>query len=1128
MDRQIPVALTIAGLVLVATTAAAAAHTPQDWTIPPAQSQDHCVYLPTVVSRYPPGPPVYHLHADPDDLAWLADQGPHQDEPIPATFDGDDGDGHERSWDVDIRYRGDVSRLMPKKCWKVFFPGSDLFQGQEELNLNADYPDQTLLRSYVGYDILDRAGVPSPRAGYAQLYVNGTYSGTFSQVEQVDKRFLHRQGIEIHGNLYKPFYGGLHVLDDIEDPEVRDWWYSYRYPKKTNRRSGHADIVALIELINTTPDEQFPEAIAGVLDVNGWLDWYAANILLGNFEMLEKNYYLYHDLSAERWLILPWDVDLALGHNAGAGGGGYGHLLDQEISWDNPIDSGTQESKKVDGKWNALIDRMMGVPEFRASHCRRLQELMAGPFSPAEMAPRIDAAFAHIAPWAKADPYRWQPAGFQFSNGPDELKTYVTNRIQFLGAAMDGFCPEPEVPLTINEFLADNGGSVTDEAGDPDAWIELHNGSGTLAWDVGGMGLTDVLEEPAKWRIPDGTSIPPGSTLLVWADGEEEEGPLHTNFELSAGGGQIGLFDRDLFDNAAISVVTYTAQSTDVSYGRMPDSGAPWQLFATPTPGWSNQGHPPSIEGTAHTPAQPTGGDSVTVLALISDDGGALTATLRYRAFAPGAAPPPYERVPMVDDGAHGDGGSGDGVYGASIPPHDDGTWVAYYLEASDDAGMTTIDRPGWPQGDYGYVVGWQRPPLRINELMALNTHTLADEAGDSDDWIELYNAGPVDVDAGGMYLGDSVGNTTQYTLPSGTVVPAGGTLILWADGDPEAGANHLDFKLSGAGEYVGLFDSAAHYNAPIDAVYFGPQTPDVSWGRFPDGSGAWHTMDTPTPGGPNRLRPPRFLAVTRAPLWPGAGEGVTVTAAITAGHAIASVTLWVDVGGGFQGVPMACQVGEGEGRGEEGEKRIENREWRMESEAGCTCTGRIVPQLEGTVVRYYLEAVDDVGQRTVHPAAAPAVTHRYLVGHVPPPVLINEFLADNAAANPDEAGEYDDWVELYNGGTVTATLDGLYLTDDLAQPAKWPLPAGAAIPPGGHLLVWCDRDTAQGPLHANFKLNRDGEEIGLFDSAAHGSVPLDTVVFGPQQEDVSYGRWPDGAGEWRSLDPPTPGASNG
>ena len=1082
--------MAIASLLLAATAVASAASVPEtprantDHTssAPHSPTLDHYVYLPLVARDYPPGPPRYRLYADPADLAWLANHSPYSDETIPATF------SYERNWDVDIRYRGDVSRLMDKKCWKVFFPGSDLFQNQEELNLNADYPDQTLLRSYIGYDLFDRVGVPTSRAGYARLYMNDTYYGLFSEVEQVDELFLYRQGFEIHGNLYKPFYGNLNILY-YEDPDVRMWWYRYHYPKKTNRQGGIEDIVAFIELLHDTPDEQFPETIAEVLNINGWLDWYAVNILIGNFEMLEKNYYLYHDLSADRWHILPWDVDLSFGHNMY--GPGVGGMLDTEISWDNPIDSGTDESRKIDGKRNILIDRMMDMPEFRFFHCRRLTELMADEFSPAEMFPRIDDTFEFIRPWAEADPNRWQPEGFQFSDGPDELKTYITNRIQFLEGEIPGFCPpDQEVPLVINELMANNSSTITDEAGDYDAWIEIYNGSGTLAWDLGGMYLTDSLGEPTKWRIPDDTLIPPHGTLLIWADGEETEGPLHANFGLDAGGGQIGLFDRDVFSNASIDTVTFGSQTVDVSYGRSPDGGETWQSFAAPTPGWLNQGRPPSISDTTHAPPWPTSADTVVVTAIITDEG-PITATVWYRAFAPGASPPAYQSAPMYN--------TIEDFHVGTIPAQADGTWVEYYVEAEDETGMVSVDRAGLPQGDYRYIVGWQRPPLYINELMALNTHTLEDGDGDHDDWIELYNAGPVDVDLGGMYLSNNVGLTAQFTIPTGISIPAGGYLILWADGDGENG--HLNFKLSGAGEYVGLFDSQSGYYAPIDAVYFDPQTPDVSWGRFPDGDDAWYAMDTPTPGEPSRLSPPQFSQVTRTPTWPGAGETVTVSAAITAGNPITSATLWYNTGGGFQAVPMV--------------------------ESGTDWQSVIPPQSEGTLVDYYLEALDSLGQSTLHPASAPAVTHRYQVGYTPPAVLINEFLADNKSVNQDEEGEYDDWVELYNSGTVTATLDGMYLTDDLSDPTKWQFPTGTTIPPGSYLLVWCDDDEEQGPLHTTFKLSRNGEEIGFFADDAHHNVPLDTVIFGPQSDDISYGRRPDGADNWEFLDPPTPGTGN-
>jgi spore coat protein CotH len=1046
------------------------------------------VYLPFIIREPSPPPPlavpIYNLYADPDDLSWLA-RDPYRDETIPAVFVYEG-----RSWDVDIRYRGDTARLMPKKCWKVFFPGSDPFRGQPgisyELNLNADYVDQTLLRSYIGYDLLTRAGVSTPRAGYARLYINDVYYGLFSQVEQIDERFLHQFGIEMHGNLYKPFYGNLYTLDHIKDPDERAWWYNYHYPKKTNRESGMEDMIAFIELINYTSDGQFPETIAQVLDVNGWLNWYAVNILIGNYEMFGKNYYLYHDFSTDRWSILPWDVDLALGHNANPGGGGYAHLLDTEISWDNPIDSGANEL-------NALMSRMMDVPEFRFFHCRRLKELMSDEFSSTEMFPRIDEAYEYIYDAAVADPNRWRPdlQGYPgFEDGPDELKTYITNRIQFLEGEMPGFCPNLEVPLTINEFMAGSG--------ENEGWIEIYNGSSTLTWDLSGMYLTNVLSEPTKWRIPDDALVSPGGVLLVWTDGGESEGSLHTNFTLHPAGGQIGLFDQDVFSNTPISVLTYTAPVTNVSYGRMPDGSENWQFFDAPTPGWLNQGRPPIVIGTIHTPTWPISGSAVAVTTVVTDEGN-VTVTLWYRAFAPRALPLDYQPMPMA--------AGADGHYVGSIPGRADGTWVEYYVEAEDEAGMAAVNRPGWPQGDYRYIVGWQRPPLYLNELMAINSNTLKDEAGETDDWLELYNAGPVDIDLGGMYLSDIIDNSTSYLFPGGTAIPAGGYLTLWADGDGSGG--HLNFKLAGEGEYVGLFDSQSNYYAPVDAVYFPPQTKDVSWGRFSDGGDEWHAMDTPTPGKPNRLLPPRFSQVVRTPIWPDAGEGVTVTAVITAGTSIISATLWYSVSGEFQAVPMA-----GGGL----------------FQSGSIYIAHISPQPAGVLVSYYLEAVDDVGQRTLHPATAPLVTDRYLVGYEPPAVLINEFLADNASVNQDEAGEYDDWVELYNAGAVTATLDGMVLTDDVASlmaAPKWQFPVSTTIPPGEHLLVWCDRDVGQGPLHADFKLNRDGEEIGLFDSAVHGLVPLDWIVFGAQQENVSYGRRPDGADHWEFLDPPTPGAGN-
>ncbi|OPZ95765.1 MAG: hypothetical protein BWY71_02129 [Planctomycetes bacterium ADurb.Bin412] len=144
-------------------------------------------------------------------------------------------------------------------------------------------------------------------------------------------------------------------------------------------------------------------------------------------------------------------------------------------------------------------------------------------------------------------------------------------------------------------------------------------------------------------------------------------------------------------------------------------------------------------------------------------------------------------------------------------------------------------------------------------------------------------------------------------------------------------------------------------------------------------------------------------------------------------------------------------------------------------------------------------------------------------------PVVINEFMADNKTTiqDPDEAGEFPDWIELYNKGTTTVNLAGKFLTDDLDDPNKYEIPDGVSIGPGEHLIFWADEDGTQGPTHVNFKLGKGGEAVGLFDTYANGNRLLSTITFGTQTTDVSYGRYPDGTGVWGFMLTPTPWNTN-
>jgi hypothetical protein len=143
----------------------------------------------------------------------------------------------------------------------------------------------------------------------------------------------------------------------------------------------------------------------------------------------------------------------------------------------------------------------------------------------------------------------------------------------------------------------------------------------------------------------------------------------------------------------------------------------------------------------------------------------------------------------------------------------------------------------------------------------------------------------------------------------------------------------------------------------------------------------------------------------------------------------------------------------------------------------------------------------------------------------VVPTIVINELMASNSNSKADPQGQYDDWIEIYNYGSNTINISGIYLTDDLSVPMKWLFPAGTSIQAGGYLLVWADEDTADTGLHANFKLDADSEEIGLFDS--NGVTLIDSITFTNQMADVSFGRYPDASDEWRFFGYPSPGQEN-
>src|SRR6185436_21141464 len=112
--------------------------------------------------------------------------------------------------------------------------------------------------------------------------------------------------------------------------------------------------------------------------------------------------------------------------------------------------------------------------------------------------------------------------------------------------------------------------------------------------------------------------------------------------------------------------------------------------------------------------------------------------------------------------------------------------------------------------------------------------------------------------------------------------------------------------------------------------------------------------------------------------------------------------------------------------------------------------------------------------------------------------------------------------IELFNPGGSAADLSGMRLTDDIANPNKFILPAGTSIPAGGYLVLYADNPNGTPGIHLGFALNQDGETLYLLEPAANGPRVVDSVQFGQQLPNLSVGRLPNGT--W-GLTTPTFGA---
>ncbi len=181
--------------------------------------------------------------------------------------------------------------------------------------------------------------------------------------------------------------------------------------------------------------------------------------------------------------------------------------------------------------------------------------------------------------------------------------------------------------LSISEFMAANGTiatSRTRSSADVEFpktekaydWIELQNSSAEPR-NIGGFYLTDSAQLPLKWQFPPDTVVPAHGYLVVYASGEDvrdpaldEQGRLHTNFQLSSSGEYLALHNAqgELISEVDVNLPQYR----DVSYGTF---GTAWGHMRGATPGAANEPLGPSVFDVQHQWQTTNGDDQLRVTA---------------------------------------------------------------------------------------------------------------------------------------------------------------------------------------------------------------------------------------------------------------------------------------------------------------------------------------------------------------------------------------------------------------------------------------------------------------------------------------------------------------------------------
>ncbi len=349
--------------------------------------------------------PQYKLFIKPADLKelkrdiWL-------DEPIPAQarIDG-------KRFEIDICYRGSHIRDFPKKSYQVTFYKPKKFMGSQQIHLNAEYKDPSMIRNKLSFDFFSEIGVLSPQSRHVYLIVNGKEEGVYLEIESVDEYFLKRRKLPA-GSIFYAVDGDANfsLMSDLDKETKKSLKLGYE-TKYRQSRSAEFQLQEFIFKINTTPPLEFEREISKYLDVDQYLRWVAGIIFTSNYDGFVHNYALYRNGETGLFEVIPWDYD---------------------ATWGRDVNGKLMEADYVPIKgFNTLTARLLDVNGFRKQYRRLLEEIMDHQFTQDFMIPRVEKLLQSIRPFILQDPYKKTHID-QFDRELKVISNYIEERRNYL------------------------------------------------------------------------------------------------------------------------------------------------------------------------------------------------------------------------------------------------------------------------------------------------------------------------------------------------------------------------------------------------------------------------------------------------------------------------------------------------------------------------------------------------------------------------------------------------------------------------------------------------------------------------------------------------------------------------